>query len=164
MTPCWRSAWLVSGAWGSLRATKAGPACVTEQSSFTRRRFVRVRAGRSREYVSTVSRRARDPALAVRRLDVGIEHVRVHGRDREPDPPQLLFRQPRGHLFPRLAAVGASMDRALPTAIDQREEVTAALISGDDDHVGIPRIDNHIGHPRVLRDSEDLRPRVPPVG
>ena len=55
------------------------------------------------------------------------------------------------------------MDRALRTAIDQREEVTAALISGCDDHVGIPRIDNHIGHPRVLRDSEDLRPRVPPV-
>ena len=56
------------------------------------------------------------------------------------------------------------MDRALRPAVDQREEMTAALIRRGHEHVGVAGIDDHVGHAGVLRDLQHLRPRLPAIG
>ena len=81
------------------------------------------------------------PALAIGRLDVRVEDVRLHRRDGEADAAELLVRQAGGDLLPGLAAVGAAMDRALGSAVDERAHVAAPLVCGGDDDVRVARID-----------------------
>jgi len=108
--------------------------------------------------------RAMNPALAVGRFDRRVEHVGIHRRHRETDAPELDGRQTRGDLAPRLAAVGRAMDCALRPAVDEREEVAAALITCRDEHVGIAWINHDVGYAGVVADREDLVPGPAAVG
>ena len=71
---------------------------------------------------------AEDAALTIGRLHVRVEDVGLHGRDGEPDPAELFVRQADGDLLPGLAAVGAAMDRALGSAVDEGGKRAAALV------------------------------------
>ena len=108
--------------------------------------------------------RAIDAALAIGRLDVGVKDVGVHRRDSQADAPELLVGQSGGDLFPGLAAIGAAMDRAVGTAVDQRVETALPLVGRRDQHVGVARIEHDIGDAGVLGNLQHLRPRLAAVG
>ena len=50
------------------------------------------------------------------------------------------------------------MDRALRTAVDQREEMTSALVRSRDDDVGVARIQHDVADTGVVGDLEHLLP------
>jgi hypothetical protein len=100
----------------------------------------------------------------LRRLDDGVDHVRVGRRHRQPDPPDISAGQPAADLLPGLAAVGGTVDCASRSAVDDGPHVPAALPARGDQHVRIARVEHQVRHTGVFVDRQHPRPRLAAVG
>src|SRR5262249_53755864 len=69
-------------------------------------------------------------------------------------------RKAGGDLRPRLAAVGAAADGGLGAAVDQCEDVPAALVRRGEQHVGVTRVEDDVVDPRVLADVQNAIPAL----
>ena len=108
--------------------------------------------------------RPKHAALVERRVDDGVEHVRVGRRDGEADPPHLHLGQAAVHLAPGLAGVGGLVDRRLGAAVDQRPHVPAALVGRRVQHVGVARVEVDLADARVRATVEHGVPGPAAVG
>ena len=108
--------------------------------------------------------RAEKAALAPGGLDRGVENIGIDRRDRQADAPLVAVGKPLVDLPPRLAGVGRSVEARLGPAVDQRPDVSPALVGGGIEDVGIPRIEQDVGHARVLADREHGLPGLAAVG
>ncbi len=108
--------------------------------------------------------RAEEAALALGRLDHGVDPVGSRRSHRQADAAELDLGQTRGDLAPAPAAVGGLVDRRLRAAVDQGPDVAPALVGGGVDGVGIVRVEGDVRHAGVVRDREHLRPVGAAVG
>ena len=93
-----------------------------------------------------------------------IQDVGIGGGDSESDAPHIFGGESRFQLVPVRPRVGGFVDRALRAAIDQGEDVTAALICSRIKDVSIRRIHGDINHARVFADSEHRLPGLAGIG
>ena len=84
--------------------------------------------------------RTKNAALAIRRFNRGVNHVRINRRNRKPNAPHIFFRQTVLELAPARARVRGLVDRTLRPAINQSEDVAPPLVSRRINNVGIRRI------------------------
>ncbi len=91
--------------------------------------------------------------------DVGIDRGDVHA-----DPPHIASGQPRSELVPRFTAVDRLVDGCFRTAPDLGEDMPSALLRRSIKHIGIARIEDHVVHPGIFTDLQDLFPGLSPVG
>ena len=107
---------------------------------------------------------AEGAAVAHRRLDDRVEHVRVDRRDCHPDPPLVARRQPAVDRAPGVASVRGLVDARARPAVDHRPLVPAALPRRRVHHVRVARVEVDFVDARVLVDFEDPLPGVSAVG
>src|SRR5262249_36782078 len=108
--------------------------------------------------------RAEDAALAFARLDDGVDRFGIARGHGEADAAHVAARQAGPDLAPRLAAVGAAMDAAIRSTVDQREDVPPTLIGGRDENFRMVRVLHDVGDAGVVVDREDFVPRFAAVG
>ena len=104
--------------------------------------------------------RAEGAALVPRRLDDGVEHVRPHGGDGEPDPPLVPGGKPAVDRPPGLAAIGGLVDARAGTPVDHRPLVPAPLPRGSVHHLRVARIEVDFVDAGVLVDLEHEFPAL----
>src|SRR6185312_10348256 len=108
--------------------------------------------------------RAEDAALALGRLDRGVEDARVGRRDGQADAAQADRGQAAAFARPVRAAVGGLVDAALGAAVNQCVDVALALVGGSVEGVGIARIHDQVAGAGVLGDGEHVFPGGAAVG
>ena len=107
---------------------------------------------------------AKDAALLVGCLDDGVDQIGIRRGRRQADAAQFDRGQARLEFVPARAAVGRLVECALRTAVDQCPDMPAALVGGGHQHVGIARIEDHVGDAGVVADREHLLPVLTAVG
>src|SRR5262249_36530614 len=93
--------------------------------------------------------------LALGRLDDGVDDVGVGRSDGQTDPTQFHVGEAGRDLRPGLAGVGAAVEGALGTAVDEGPDVTAALVGGGEEDVGVAA---GAGDAGVVVDVQDALP------
>jgi len=98
--------------------------------------------------------RSKNPTLPIRRLNRRVNHIRIHRRNHQPNPPHIHRWQSRLQLVPGRSRVGRLINRALRPAINQSKNMPPPLIRRRINNVRIRRIELHIHHARVLTDRQ----------
>ena len=78
--------------------------------------------------------------------------------DRQRDAPDVALRQSARQLRPRATTVGRLVDPGFTPAADRLADVAPPLVRRRIDHVGILRVEDKVGDPRVLADGQHRGP------
>ena len=97
------------------------------------------------------------------RLNDGVEHIGRRGRHGQADPAEVARRQITCNLAPGFTAIIGLVDATAGTAVDQRPDVSPALVTGRHDHVRVGRIDDEFIDARIFIDPEQLLPGLTSV-
>src|SRR5262249_11883764 len=107
---------------------------------------------------------AEDATLLVGRLDDGVDDVGAGRGNGQADAAQFFGGQAGLQFVPGSAAVGRFIESAFGAAVDQRPNVPAALVGGGEQHVGVARVEDDVGHAGVFADRQHLLPGLAAVG
>ena len=87
-----------------------------------------------------------------------VDRVRIGRGDRQANAPDVTLRQSIADLAPGMATIRGFAQARLGTAVDHGPDVPTSLIGRGKHHIGIARIQMHLGNTRVLRGLEGLAP------